>query len=108
MSSSRLQRQGVGSGLEGMRAVVAAVAVLLVVGSTGASAVPQGGLVVQTAPDPAVAGRFDADPATTERIEHRDPVAAAIAIAQLRFDDAADVSETARHAAHVVLSRDDT
>ncbi|HWB71309.1 MAG TPA: beta-propeller domain-containing protein, partial [Egibacteraceae bacterium] len=57
--------------------------------------------------DEAAAGRFAADPATTERVGGRAPTAAAIAIAGSRFDAAADGADGARRATHVVLARDD-
>ncbi|HUG83058.1 MAG TPA: cell wall-binding repeat-containing protein, partial [Euzebya sp.] len=45
---------------------------------------------------------FDGDPGTTERLDVADPVAAAVAISQLRFPD-----PTAAGPAHVVLARAD-
>lgn len=46
------------------------------------------------------ASTFDGDPATTERIDHDDPAAAAIAVSRTRFP-------ASRSASTVVLSRDD-
>ncbi|HWB71842.1 MAG TPA: cell wall-binding repeat-containing protein, partial [Egibacteraceae bacterium] len=53
-----------------------------------------------TEPPVTAGGGFDGDPASTERIDHADPTAAAVAISRARFADG--------QADHVVLSRDDT
>src|SRR5687768_8226832 len=49
---------------------------------------------------PLVAGGFDGDPATTERLNEGHPTYAAVDVSRIRFPDGG--------ATHVVLSRDDT
>nr|MBA2578776.1 cell wall-binding repeat-containing protein [Euzebyaceae bacterium] len=67
-------------------------------GPTGA------GPIEITAPGPDTPAHLDGDPATTERLDERDVTAAAVAASQRRF---AAAGEDGRHAAHVVVGRDD-
>ncbi|CAN5439230.1 hypothetical protein BH23ACT7_BH23ACT7_01910 [soil metagenome] len=72
-------------------------------GPTGAGPTGAGPIEI-TAPGSDTPAHLDGDPATTERLDERDVTAAAVAASQRRF---AAAGEGGRHAAHVVVGRDD-